>query len=196
MAIECALNEALADLAHPLADYDAVFWGLGEESSADDTLDEAEQSMPKRLHGPGGKLFISGAESAWDLDSQNNGRAFMREVLHAKFVADRAGIQKANGAAGTLFDGISIDFSTGKSPYEVESPDVIEPVSDAVAAMTYANNQGAAAIQYEEGDQRVVYLAFPFEAISHPDARREDHVPRRAVLEFERGRLNGRINHR
>ncbi len=173
VAIECASNESLPSFARQLADYDAVFWSLGEESSADNTLDAAEQAMLRDYLSQGGSLFLSGAEAAWDLDSLNNGRAFMREVLHARFVADSAGVQKASGAAGTLFDGIRADFSTGKAAYEVESPDVIEPVDGAVTAMRYANNQGAAAIQYNHDNQRVVYLAFPFETIASPDARTE-----------------------
>ena len=58
-----AVVEGLASLT----DFEAVDWYAGEESSADDSFDETEQSLVAAYLDGGGNLFVSGSEIGWDL---------------------------------------------------------------------------------------------------------------------------------
>lgn len=179
LGIATATNNALADGAVKLTDYDAVFWMLGEESSQDHTFDAAEQVLVKHYLEQGGRLFVSGSEIAWDLDKLDHGRSFCHEVLKAKFVADDAGSRQATGAAGSLFEGLDLSFELGPHSYDVDSPDVIAPTAGATAAMTYGQADQVAAVQYSNGQQRLIVFAYPFETIHNAEARLD--VMRRVV---------------
>ncbi|MEM7576864.1 MAG: N-acetylmuramoyl-L-alanine amidase [Planctomycetota bacterium] len=161
LGIATASNEAIIAGDILLDDYDAVFWILGEESTTDDTFDAFEQSRVSSYLNGGGKLFVSGAEIGWDLDNFNNGRAFYNQTLRADYVADDANSYQANGAAGSIFEGITLDFDDGTFIYDANFPDVINPSNGSTLAMTYGTS-GGAAIQF--GGQ-LVMLGFPFETI-------------------------------
>ena len=90
LVVDTTSNEALIAGNIQLANYTAVFWILGEESTADHTFDATEQSLVSNYLASGGQLFVSGSEIAWDLDSQNNGQAFYNNTLRADYVADDA----------------------------------------------------------------------------------------------------------
>ena len=49
-------------------DYLIVDYILGEESTADETYSSTEQTLISNYLKQGGRLFVSGAEIAWDLD--------------------------------------------------------------------------------------------------------------------------------
>jgi N-acetylmuramoyl-L-alanine amidase len=132
----CANEAVIAGLVD-LTDYDTVVWILGEESTADDTFDATEQTHVTTFLNGGGNLFVTGAEIGWDLDLQNNGRAFFENNLHANCVADGAGTHAAQGAPGSIFEGISLTFDDGAEVYDVRFPDVIDPQAGAISAMTY-----------------------------------------------------------
>ncbi|MEQ8822275.1 MAG: N-acetylmuramoyl-L-alanine amidase [Sumerlaeia bacterium] len=122
-----ASNEAVASGAVSLGGYDAVVWISGEESTADDTFNAAEQSAMIAYLGAGGKVFVSGAEVAYDLVAQNNGAAFFRNSLRTDFSRDDAGTYAAKGSAGGIFDGVSLLFDNGSAVYDVDFPDVLAP---------------------------------------------------------------------
>ncbi len=161
-------NEAVISGAVNLSDYDTVIWILGEESSADHTFDATEQSKVAQFIGGGGNLFLSGAEIGWDLDNLNNGRSFYEGTLLANYVSDDANTYNVNGISGRIFDGLSFAFDDGSQFYNAEYPDVINPQAGALAALTYANGAGNAAIQAigTGGKGSVVMLGFPFETIT------------------------------
>jgi hypothetical protein len=161
-------NEAVISGAVNLANYKMVVWILGEESTANRTFDATEQTKVEAYVAGGGNLFLSGAEIAWDLDSQNDGRTFYRSTLKGLYVADDAGTYSANGSASGIFSGLSLSFDNGSQFYDAEFPDVINPQAGAQTAMTYSNGAGGAAIQAAGtgGRGSVVMLAFPFETIT------------------------------
>jgi len=163
--IDTTANELVASGEVNLSDYDAVFWILGEESSADDTFDAAEQAAVAAYMADGGSLFASGAEIGWDLDNLNNGRSFYNSTLRAGYVADDANTYQAQGVAESIFAGLSVTFDDGDLFYDTEFADVITPLGGAQTALNYSNGAGAAAVQYNDGDQKLVMLAFPFETI-------------------------------
>ncbi len=166
-------NEAVISGAVNLADFQTVIWILGEESSADDTFNATEQAKVAQFIGGGGNLFLSGAEIGWDLDNLNNGRAFYEGTLLANYVADDANTYQASGVAGRIFDGLNLTFDNGSLFYDVNFPDVINPQAGALAALTYANGAGNAAIQATGtgGKGSLVMLGFPFETITTAENR-------------------------
>lgn len=128
-----------------LADYAAVVWigGIQAEVSTTDptndiSISATQQSRITTYLAGGGKLFISGAELAWDLD-RGGATTFVDNYLKANYVADSAGVFSATASAGSLFDGLGVvSFDDGTGPfYKVTYPDVITPVGGSAAAMTY-----------------------------------------------------------
>jgi hypothetical protein len=153
-----------------LANYKAVIWISGEESTADHTFDATEQAKVEQYIAGGGNLFLSGAEIAWDLDQQNNGRSFYENSLKGNYVADDANSYTVAGTAGSIFAGLTnLSFDNGSQFYDVNTPDIISPQSGAQAAMDYVGGAGGgAAIQVPgaSGRGKIVMLGFPFETIS------------------------------
>jgi len=165
-----------------------VFWLLGDESTADETFSASEQTKVRQYLEGGGRLFVSGSEVAWDLDTAARGSAsdeqFLHDYLKAAYVNDDAGSAAIVGEAGNIFAGL--DFTYGSLPYIEDYPDAIAPQGGSAVCLRYANGLNAA-VQFEgifpNGSQagKLVYLGFPFETISAATARVE--VLRR-VLEF------------
>ncbi len=173
LVVDTTSNEALIAGNIQLADYSAVFWILGEESTADSTFDPTEQSLVANYLASGGQLFLSGSEVGWDLDSQNNGQAFYNNSLQADFVADDANSYNVVGAASSIFAGLSFSFDNGSQFYNVDFPDVIAPLGGATTALNYVGGSGGGAgIQYDSGAAtKVVNVAFPFETITSESLR-------------------------
>jgi hypothetical protein len=173
--VDSASNEAVTSGAVNLADYHTVVWILGEESTADDSFNATEQTKVEQFLAGGGNLFLSGAEVAWDLDSQNNGRSFFEGSLKGNFASDDANTYNVGAAAKGIFAGLpNFSFDNGSQFYDAQFPDVINPQSGAQTALTYVGGSGgSAAIQVPGAGGRgsVVMLGFPFETITSADAR-------------------------
>ncbi|MGI9457978.1 MAG: fibronectin type III domain-containing protein [Aeoliella sp.] len=184
VGMSAAQNEAVISGAVTLSDYDAVMWFSGEESTADDTFNGTEQTLVSAYLTGGGKLFVSGAEIGWDLEAQGNGQSFYNNSLRADYVSDDANTYDAQGAAGSIFAGLSFSFDDGTQGfYDVTFPDVISPLGGATTALNYVGGTGGgAAIQYDSGgDTKVVNFGFPFETIT-TEADRNAAMDR--VLDF------------
>ncbi|MEN0110275.1 MAG: fibronectin type III domain-containing protein, partial [Planctomycetota bacterium] len=181
--ISTASNEAIADGSIALADYDAVVWIAGQESTFDDTFTVTEQTRVSQYLAGGGKLFVSGSEIGWDLDAQGAGAAFYNNTLRANYVADDANSNQVDGAAGGLFDGVEVGFGGSDAAYAVEFPDSITPSGGSTVAMTYSNG-ATAAVRYENAGtgEQLVMLAFPFESIDTAAGR--TLVMERVLAEF------------
>jgi D-alanyl-D-alanine carboxypeptidase len=166
--VDVAANEAVLAGEVELADYAAVVWMLGEESTEDETFNDDEQALVADFLLTGGNLFVSGAEIGWDLVEQGGAadQAFFRDVLHVDYVGDDANTVAATGAnVGP------IGFWT-PAEQQIHYPDRLAPHGGSEAMLTYlGGTQDAAAVRYV-GDHRVVVLGFPFEAIDHPEVRR------------------------
>jgi hypothetical protein len=174
VGVDTTSNDALISGAVDLNDYDAVIWISGEESTADDTFNNLEQSLVTNYLSAGGKLFASGSEIGWDLDAQNNGRAFYNNQLRADYVSDDAGTYNVSGLAGSIFDGLSFSFDNGSKFYDVDYPDVIAPFGGSTAALSYSTNT-TAGIVYDGGigGSKVVVFGFPVETITDDSLRNQ-----------------------
>jgi len=133
-----------------LEDYDSVVWIGGVQAevwTTDPTVDTSFTSSQRTkltnyLNG-GGKLFVSGAEIAWELD-RSGGSTWVDTTLKASYVSDDANTYGATGSSGSIFEGLgSVDFDDGNGPtYEVYWPDVLSTVGGSLAAMEYGSGSG------------------------------------------------------
>ncbi|MCA9260862.1 MAG: hypothetical protein KDA61_16725, partial [Planctomycetales bacterium] len=180
--IDGVSNERVAGGEVALADYDAVIWLLGEESTADQTFSLAEQSIVADYLASGGRLMASGAEIGYEFVGQNVGPEFFQTTLHASYVRDSTSARTASGAAGSVFAGAALSFGGPNAAYPVETPDVIAPAAGAEAALLYGDGATAAITWADvESDARLVLMAFPFETI---DTASQRELLMRQTLEF------------
>jgi hypothetical protein len=171
-------NELIEGALYSLspATHSAVFWILGEESSLGESLNPIEQMALSNYMNAGGKLFISGAEIAWDLDFLGSmaDRTFYNGTLMTGYAADDANTYSATGVAGSPFANISnLQFDDGSGDtYDVEFADVLTPLNNAGSCLQYLNN-GSACTYVDTGVYQVIHLGFPFETITSNETRNE-----------------------
>jgi len=167
VSFETVKTSYMQSIDLPLSNYSAVFWLLGDESTQDETFNAKEQAMVKKYLENGGALFVSGAEIGWDLGYKGTAddKAFYNNYLKANYVSDDADSKTVNGAANTLFSGIS--FNIGQT-MPVDYPDEISPYGGSALCIQYDNNKGAG-IAYAGKfgtstiDGKVINLGFPLE---------------------------------
>jgi len=180
---ETANHNAVIDGSVQLANYPAVIWLLGEESTADETFSAIEQTLVASYLNAGGNLFVSGAEIGWDLDRDSGPTAADRAFYHNQLrgalngnANDDANTYSFTPAAGGIFAGnASGSFDNGsQGRYNVDFPDVLTPTNGSVRALSYSGGLGgAAALQYDGalGGGKVVNFGFPFETITSSTLR-------------------------
>ncbi len=143
-----------------------VMWNCGQYGY----LDDAEQSVVADLLDKGGRLFLMGPEVMWVLDPEESD--FARNYLHVVGKEDDVGTTKVRGVAGDpISEGleITLDF-TGF----VDGTDSIELGEGAVPV--FINDHGKPCALRYEGEHRLTFFAFMFEAIP-------DEVPVVSVAE-------------
>lgn len=167
ITVDTASNEMIISGAVPLGAYDAVVWIGGEESTADDTFNPAEQTLVANYLAAGGMLLVTGAEIGWDLDAQGAGAAFYNNQLKADYVADDANTYAVSGESGSIFAGLSFSFDNGAQSYNAEFADVIGATGGSTVALRYATG-GVAGVTYTSASTgtRIVHVGFPFETIT------------------------------
>ncbi|CAN5366551.1 hypothetical protein BH09SUM1_BH09SUM1_19730 [soil metagenome] len=189
VAIDSCANEAVTAGTVVLGSYEAAFWVLGEESTTDETFSSTERTLVSAYLNAGGKLFASGAEIGWDLDSQGstNDRAFYNNYLKSDFVDDDSGDYSVSGVLGGLFDGTSFSYDDGTHGiYFADFPDVVTGFGGGVVDLEYSPGIGAG-VEFSGmfplgvTPGKVVCLGFGFETI-YPEATRDDVMQR--VISF------------
>lgn len=176
VGFDAASNEAVKSGQVLLANYRAVIWASGEESTVDESFDATEQFLVQSYLTGGGRLFVSGAEIAWDLDAQGSvsDRAFCNNVLGIDYVADDAAVYTTQaGVAGTSLAGLpALQFDNGTfGTYDVDFADVLAPFGVGTSVCLRYGNGLTAGVQRIAGNARVLALGFPFETITTPTAR-------------------------
>ncbi len=178
-SFETVSNDAILANNIALEDYTAVFWLLGDESTLDETFSDAEQAYVETYLSQGGKLFVSGSELAWDLDSQGpaSDQAFIHNYLKAAYNADDSESYTINGVTGTPFATVTLNYDDGNDGvYEENYPDAFNLSGGSEAVLRYANNLIAATAYtgtFGNGTApgQVVVLGIPFETIYEEDQR-------------------------
>jgi hypothetical protein len=182
MSFESATNEAVVSDLFALQDYPVVDYILGDESTWDESFSAAEQILVSAFLKAGGRLFVSGAEIAWDLDykGSTSDKAFIHNYLKAQYSADAPGgvsgtYYSAEGIEGGIFDGMtSINFDNGThGTINVKYADALIPINGSTSIIRYKNVSthviGGVSFEgiFKNGNKpgKLVYLGFPFESI-------------------------------
>ena len=186
---DSASNESVITGLVKLDDYVIVDWILGEEGAATSSFDEKEKTLVQDYIINGGRLFVSGSEIGYDLVEKGtlSDNIFYENILKSQYLSDAAGetngVYEIEGVPNSLFDGYSFSFDNGDhGNYNVDWPDGIKPVGEAVTILKYKNvdydTRGGAGIAYRgnfliANVAGLVYLSFGFEAI-YPEQKRVD----------------------
>ena len=184
VAFDACSNEAVERGQVSLSDYQMIDWILGEESTQDESFNYSEQDSVEAFLAAGGHLFVSGAETGWDLDYKGHDidQSFYNDHLRADYVADDAGVYAVSGVGGTIFEGLTgITFDNGShGTYDVRYPDCLNTPGGSVVNLSYDGTAYHAGIEYD-GSYQLVNLGFPFETV-YPQASRDSLMSR--VLDF------------
>ncbi len=178
-----ATNDAIIDGIFSLNDYSAADYILADESTVDETFSTAEQTKVKTFLQNGGKLFVSGCELAWDLDSKGavGDKDFINNYLKMKYIADapnniKQTTYQAEVLGGNVFSGIpNLAFDNGThGSIDVQWPDVIKANAGGQSFAKYTALDTAVGVSgiYYEGmfpsgttTGKLVAMGFPFETI-------------------------------
>lgn len=174
IAFDGAQNEAVATGVVSLANYFAVDWFVGEESTTERTLDATEKLLIKNYLDAGGRLIISGAEIGWDLGrsaSPNADLDFYNNYLKAVYVGDDAGTYNFTGTP-VLLNGTTGTFGNGiNGYYDADYPDVVNINGGSQLVLNYSGGSGGGAGVGFQGSFQVLYFGFPIEAITNNNVR-------------------------
>ena len=168
-------NEVISGGNCELSKYFAIDWFVGEESTANKSLDSTEKVAIKNYLKRGGRLLISGSELGWDLGrtaSANADTNFYKDYLKAVYVSDGAGTYNFNGTTG-FFNGGSGTLGNGfNGKYNVDFPDAIDTSGGSQMVLNYTGaTAGTGAGVGFKGAFRVLYFGFPIEAIVDDNVR-------------------------
>jgi cell wall-associated NlpC family hydrolase len=172
VSFETIDNDDLLRQSVSLSNYDAVFWLLGDESVTSETFSTSEQSLVINYLQQGGKLFVSGSEVAWDLDSKGStsDKDFIHNYLCATYYQDDSQSYNVNGVSGP-FVNLELQYDDGThGVYEENYPDALNISNNSTAILKYDNNKIAAVAKtgiFPGGSKTgaVIYMGFPFETI-------------------------------
>lgn len=194
--ISSCSNEVIADEEIELNNFDIIIWFTGDESLIDNTLTNDEQYKIAIYLENGGKLFISGDNIGYDLDTKHSysefsDTLFYHQYLKANLMHDgNILLKEVNGELGSEFENFHTTFG---ETYPEDSPDDIEPVNGAVPILNYTYERdgtfrkGGIAYTGTFGDSakigQLVYISFSFETIG--DVNNRNDLMKRILQYFE-----------
>ncbi len=166
--------------AETLRNYPVVIWWTGLDSVT--SLTTQERAVLTNYLDNRGKLFISGANIGQDIGSD----PFYANYLRAEYVANHSGVIYLYGISGDpigVGDSLCLGGSGGAN--NGRTNDVINPTNGAIATHHYRGTPTAyGGIRYE-GNYKLVYFAFPFEAVNHTNRYvQKPELLRRILLYF------------
>ena len=150
-----------------MSNFDVVVWFTGDDYSS--TLTSTDQSNLQTYLNGGGKLFLTGQDIGYDLtDDGSTSNSFYTNYLHAQYLNDDAGVAGVVGVSGDpIGDGLSFNILGGDGANNQNYPSIISPTGGSVPVFNYSGGSSCAAVRYDSGTFRVVYLAFGFEGIDN-----------------------------
>ncbi len=152
---------AIVELNFPV-----IVWFTGDATV--NVLSQVEQDSLALFLDNGGKLFLTGANIAQDLNNQ--GSNFLTDYLKVSFDGTAIGAPLINPEASNSVFGNLSPFTAQQA-----SRDVVTPLtgSNAEVAFRYVNNAVAGVTIANSNGSRVVFTGFGWEAISNTSAREE-----------------------
>ncbi|MBN1997474.1 T9SS type A sorting domain-containing protein [candidate division KSB1 bacterium] len=158
-----------------LVNFSTLFWFTGTSDST--TLTSKDQRVLGQFLDNGGCLFLSGQGIGQDIGSEK----FYKNYLHArKSDTPWHSSYLIKGNDDPLSQGIFTSIRGGDGADNQIQPTAVEPDSAARSIFTFIPGNTGAGIVYE-GDYRIVYFGFGFEAVNKQSTR-EDII--RRILQF------------
>jgi subtilisin family serine protease len=151
-----------APTAADLNQYDIVIWFTGNDYQ--NTLTYTDRSNLADYLDNGGRLLISGQ----DIDYDIGGGYFFRNYLHAVPAWYSTGLYWLMGY--DIMQGTNVSILGGDGANNQVSPAGVNLGPGAVGLFNYGGGYGWGGLRWE-GDYRVVYLSFGFEAINSANSR-------------------------
>ena len=120
--------------------------------------------LTEYCHG-GGRLFVSGAFIASDMQGCEADRLFVRNLLHFDY----------GGTVSNLYEDVitgsglrmSIERKANESCYAVSRPDILVPLDDAFVSFVFDGCKESAGVAYSGNGYRTLSTSFPFEAVQN-----------------------------
>lgn len=143
-----------------ITQYETVIWFTGNSQTY--TIDSYEQYLLMEFLNNGGNLFLSGQYIGDDIHNSD----FYSDYLHSSLLQSNVSLASLEGVPGNPVSSGTNLMIVGISGAGngMLSPSSIEPLTPAEPLYTYTNGQ-AGGILYN-GDYKLVYLEFAFEAVS------------------------------
>ena len=167
-------NEVISSGSIALAGYSGIDWFTGEESTVDKSLDSTERTMLSSYLDNGGSLILSGSDIGWDIGraaSPNADLAFYNNYLKATYINDDANTYNFSGTP-VFFVGQNGTFDNSTNGYyDVDAPDRIIAAGGSAELLSYSDGTADGAAVGFVGNYRLVYFAFPLEAITSASVR-------------------------
>ena len=148
-----------------------VIWFTGDDYLS--TLTSTERSALSYYLSRCGQLFISGQDIGYDINSSTWYSTWLRAI----YERDDTNIYNVTGVSRTIFDSAFYLLNGSDSANNNNYPDEIRPYNGSSLILYYdADSTIGAAVSYDR-EYRLVYMAFPFEAING-SANRADAMQR------------------
>jgi len=146
--------------AGDLLQYSAVVWLTGDDWST--TLTSTDQAALASFLDSGRALFITGQDIGYDIGSSS----FYGTYLKASYVTDDFNDTSLVAVGGDpIADGLDLAISGGDGANNQTYPSQISASGGSVSCWTY-DGSATAAVRYD-GDYKMLYMAFGYEAIDN-----------------------------
>ncbi len=164
-----------------LSRYEIVIWFTSADYST--VLSAADRTAIDAYLDGGGKMFMSSQDLGYYCDADGI-NSWYNNRFKATYFTDDSGVRTVTGSAGAIFAGLALDLFTGDGASFTPYPSTISPTGGSSACFQYGSGSDVAGVQYN-GAWRIVYFAFPFEAIDGAATR--DTVMNRTLTYLREG---------
>ena len=174
-------DEAVEENLVPLYDYDVVDYLLGLEKQDEQPLPSLKRyyrtfstPMQRALSSYltiGGRLLVSGAYVASDMQQSENNRRFLGDILKCGYAGTATTPERYFRVQGMNREGL-LQRIPNETCYPLPKSDRLLPMQESFAAMTYRDGT-TAAVAYRGAEYRTFVMGFPLECVTEESVRQQ-----------------------
>jgi hypothetical protein len=127
-----------------------------------------QQKLTAYCHS-GGRLFVSGAFIASDMQGCDADKRFIRDLLHFDYGGSVTNLTESEVSGSGLH--LSIERKANEECYAVSRPDILVPLDNAFVSFVFDGCKESAGVAYAGNGYRVLSTSFPFEAVQNSALR-------------------------
>ena len=173
-------SEAVIDGVVDLSTYAVVDLVLGAEKQGGDgsllhynapykTFPAGLQEKLTAYCHAGGRLFVSGAFIASDMQGSEEDKQFIRNLLHFDYGGSVTDLSDDAISGSGLR--LSVGRSVNEQCYALSRPDILIPVNEAFVSFVFDDCKESAGVAYSGNDYRVLSTSFPLETVQNSAVR-------------------------